>query len=114
MRPVPYPIPDDGPVGRMLRATGRHPWRPAHVHVVVRAPGHRTVVTHIFDERSEYLDSDSVFAVKPSLLRAFVEREADDPERPAGIEGPWVSLETDFVLVAGEAGATIVDPGRTA
>jgi catechol 1,2-dioxygenase len=115
VRPVPYPIPDDGPVGRMLRATGRHPWRPAHIHAVVRAPGHRTIVTHIFDEQSEYLDSDSVFAVKPSLLRHFVERAAGDPERPTGIAaGPWVSLETDIVLVPGEGGAPIVDPGRTA
>jgi hydroxyquinol 1,2-dioxygenase len=114
VRPVPYPIPDDGPVGRMLRATGRHPWRPAHIHVVVRAPGHRTIVTHLFDERSEYLDSDTVFAVKPSLLRHFAERAADDPERPPGIDGPWVSLETDIVLAPGDAGASIVDPGRTA
>jgi catechol 1,2-dioxygenase len=114
VRPVPYPIPDDGPVGRMLSATGRHPWRPAHIHAVVRAPGYRTVVTHLFDEESEYLDSDTVFAVKPSLLRKFVERSADDPERPAGIEGDWVSLQSDIVLVRGEGGAPIVDSGRTA
>ena len=103
VRPVPYPIPDDGPVGRMLRATGRHPWRPAHIHAIIRAPGYRTVVTHLFDEESEYLDSDTVFAVKPSLLRRFVERSADDPERPEGITGPWVSLDSDIVLVPGEA-----------
>jgi catechol 1,2-dioxygenase len=114
VRPVPYPIPDDGPVGRMLDATGRHPWRPAHIHVVVRAPGFRSVVTHLFDARSEYLDSDTVFAVKPSLLRTFVERSEDDPERPEGVTGEWVSLETDIVLVAGEGGAPIVDAGRTA
>ena len=65
VRPVPYPIPDDGPVGRMLSATGRHPWRPAHIHMIVRAPGHKTVTTHVFDATSEYLDSDTVFAVKP-------------------------------------------------
>jgi len=114
VRPVPYPVPDDGPVGRMLSATGRHPWRPAHIHAVVRAPGYRTVVTHLFDEQSEYLDSDTVFAVKPSLLREFVHRSADDPERPAGIDGDWVSLESDIVLVRGEGGAPIVDSGRTA
>jgi catechol 1,2-dioxygenase len=114
VRPVPYPIPDDGPVGRMLNATGRHPWRPAHIHAVVRAPGFRTVVTHLFDEQSEYLDSDTVFAVKPSLLRKFVERSADDPERPEGIVGDWVSLESDIVLVPGDGGAPIVDSGRTA
>jgi hydroxyquinol 1,2-dioxygenase len=114
VRPVPYPIPNDGPVGRMLDATGRHPWRPAHIHAIVRAPGHRTTVTHFFDEASEYLDSDTVFAVKPSLLRRFVEHDADDPARPAGIDGPWVSMESDVVLVPGDGGAPIVDQGRTA
>src|SRR4029450_3296615 len=76
VRPVPYPIPDDGPVGRMLAATGRHPWRPAHVPMIVRAPGPRALATHIFDRASEYLGSDAVFAVKPSLLREFVPRRA--------------------------------------
>ena len=101
VRPVPYPIPHDGPVGRMLAASGRHPWRPAHIHIIVRAPGYKTVTTHVFDAASEYLDSDTVFAVKPSLLRIFVERSADDPERPASVEGEWVSLENDIVLAAG-------------
>lgn len=113
VRPVPYPIPDDGPVGRMLDASGRHPWRPAHVHIVVRAPGYRTLTTHIFDAESEYLDDDTVFAVKPSLLRRFRDRSADDPERPPGVEGPWVSLDLDLVLVPGEAGAEVRDRGRT-
>jgi hydroxyquinol 1,2-dioxygenase len=113
VRPVPYPIPDDGPVGRMLAATGRHPWRPAHIHLIVRAEGFRTVATHIFDSTSDYLDSDAVFAVKPSLLRAFLERRADDPERPAGIEGDWASLELELVLAPGVDAGEIVDPGRT-
>jgi catechol 1,2-dioxygenase len=114
VRPVPYPIPDDGPVGRMLKASGRHPWRPAHIHMIIRAPGYKTVTTHIFDAASEHLDSDTVFAVKPSLLRTFRERAADDPERPAGVDGEWVSLENDIVLAPGDDGAPIVDPGRTA
>ncbi len=114
VRPVPYPIPDDGPVGRMLAATGRHPWRPAHIHMIVRAPGYKTVTTHVFDATSEYLDSDTVFAVKPSLLRTFVERSAGDPERPPSVDGPWVSLENDIVLAPGEDGHAVVDPGRTA
>ncbi|MFZ0977690.1 MAG: dioxygenase [Solirubrobacteraceae bacterium] len=115
VRPVPYPIPHDGPVGRMLEVTGRHPWRPAHIHIIVRAPGYKTVTTHVFDATSEYLDSDTVFAVKPSLLRTFVERSAGDPERPAGVpEGEWVSLENDIVLAPGDDGAAVVDPGRTA
>ena len=114
VRPVPYPIPDDGPVGRMLAATGRHPWRPAHIHMIVRAPGYQTVTTHVFDATSKYLDSDTVFAVKPSLLRNFVERTPEDPERPAGVEGEWVSLENDIVLAPGDDDGAVVDPGRTA
>jgi hydroxyquinol 1,2-dioxygenase len=115
VRPVPYPIPHDGPVGRMLEVTGRHPWRPAHIHIIVRAPGYKTVTTHVFDATSEYLDSDTVFAVKPSLLRTFVERSPDDPERPAGVpEGEWVSLENDILLAPGDDGGGVVDPGRTA
>ena len=99
VRPVPYTIPDDGPVGQMLEATGRHPWRPAHIHLIVRAPGHRTLTTHIFDAESEYLDSDAVFAVKPTLLRDFVQRSADDPDRPEGVAGEWFSVENQIVLV---------------
>ncbi len=115
VRPVPYPIPDDGPVGRMLAASGRHPWRPAHIHMIVRAPGFKTVTTHVFDAVSDYLDSDTVFAVKHGLLRNFVERSPDDPGRPAAIpDGPWVSLENDIVLAPGEDGHAVVDPGRTA
>jgi catechol 1,2-dioxygenase len=113
VRPVPYPIPDDGPVGKMLATTGRHAWRPAHIHMIVRAPGYRTVTTHIFDATSEYLDSDTVFAVKPSLMRTFEERSAQDPERPDGVDDEWVSLENDIVLAAGANGGEVVDPGRT-
>jgi hydroxyquinol 1,2-dioxygenase len=98
VRPVPYPIPYDGPVGKMLDATGRHPWRPAHIHMIVRADGYRSLTTHVFDRASEYLDSDAVFAVKPSLLREFVPRTGDDPATPAGIVGDWVSVENDLVL----------------
>jgi hydroxyquinol 1,2-dioxygenase len=98
VRPVPYTIPADGPVGRMLAATGRHPWRPAHIHLIVRATGYRTLVTHVFDAAGDYLDSDAVFAVKPSLLREFVPRLADDPETPPGVTGDWFSVQNDLVL----------------
>lgn len=114
VRPVPYTIPHDGPVGRMLEASGRHPWRPAHIHIIVRAPGYRTVVTHVFDATSEFLDSDAVFAVKPTLLRTFVARAVDDAERPAGIEGPWYSVQNDMVLAPGVDERAISVPGRTA
>jgi catechol 1,2-dioxygenase len=81
IRPVPYPVPDDGPVGRMLGATGRHPWRAAHVHLLVSAPGHRTLTTHLFDADSRYLDSDAVFGVRDSLVVRFT----PDPETPGGL-----------------------------
>ncbi|HEY2603059.1 MAG TPA: dioxygenase [Thermoleophilaceae bacterium] len=113
VRPVPYPIPYDGPVGKMLDATGRHPWRPAHIHMIVRAPGFKSVTTHLFDRESEYLDSDAVFAVKPSLLRDFITHAGDDPDTPAGVDGDWVSVENDIVLAPGADGRAIVDPGRT-
>lgn len=68
VRPVDYTIPDDGPVGALLRASGRHPWRPAHIHFAVTAAGYEPLVTHLFDAASPYLDSDTVFAVRPSLV----------------------------------------------
>jgi catechol 1,2-dioxygenase len=113
VRPVPYPIPDDGPVGTMLQATGRHPWRPAHIHMIVRASGYRTLTTHIFDAASDYLDSDAVFAVKPSLLREFIRHDASSPDTPPGVAGEWYSVENDLVLARGEADEP-ADPGRTA
>ena len=113
VRPVPYTIPDDGPVGRMLADTGRHPWRPAHIHIIVRAPGYRTLTTHVFDSTSDYLDSDAVFAVKRSLLRTFVRHSDTDPETPPSVVGDWYSVENDLVLVPGEPEEP-EDPGRTA
>jgi protocatechuate 3,4-dioxygenase beta subunit len=68
VRPVDYTIPDDGPVGALLRASGRHSWRPAHIHFSVRATGYEPLVTHLFDAASPYLDSDAVFAVRSSLV----------------------------------------------
>lgn len=75
--PSHYPIPDDGPVGDMLKATGRHPNRPAHIHFMIAAQGHETLVTHLFAADSPYLDSDAVFGVKTSLIVDF----ARGPER---------------------------------
>jgi hydroxyquinol 1,2-dioxygenase len=68
VRPAAYPIPSDGPVGELLRATGRHNWRPGHIHFLITAPGHEPLITHVFDRASDYLDSDAVFGVRPSLI----------------------------------------------
>jgi hydroxyquinol 1,2-dioxygenase len=99
VKPVDYRIPDDGPVGKMLAATGRHPWRPAHLHVMVSARGHRTVATHFFDRTSPHLDGDAVFGVKPSLVVDFVPHGPDEPGAPEGWDGTWYSFARDVVLV---------------
>jgi protocatechuate 3,4-dioxygenase beta subunit len=82
--PTHYPIPTDGPVGTLLEATKRHPYRPAHVHFIVTAPGHRPLTTHIFVAGSPYIESDAVFAVKQSLITEFT--PADDPNQPARVQ----------------------------
>jgi hydroxyquinol 1,2-dioxygenase len=103
VRPVDYPIPTDGPVGRMLAATGRHPWRAAHLHLIVSAAGYRSVTTHLFDDGSRYLDSDAVFGVKPSLIKHFTHHPAGAADRPRGIDPDqeWYSVDHDFVLDRG-------------
>jgi catechol 1,2-dioxygenase len=109
--PVNYPIPSDGPVGRMLKATGRHPWRPAHIHFVVSAEGYEPVTTHIFDRTDPYLQSDAVFAVKDSLICEFVRHEAPDADaKRLGIAGSYCTTEFDFRLTpAAEARTTVMD-----
>jgi hydroxyquinol 1,2-dioxygenase len=82
-----YPIPVDGPVGDMLCATKRHPWRPAHLHFMITAPGYEKLVTHVFRSGDRYLDSDAVFGVRQSLV-------ADWVQQPQG----GYSLDFDFVL----------------
>ena len=100
-----YPIPDDGPVGELLAATGRHPNRPAHLHVIAAAPGHRTVTTHAFVADSPYLDSDAVFGVKESLVREVP--EVDDPARAAevGLANPFRTLTVDLTLLRAGRGS---------
>jgi hydroxyquinol 1,2-dioxygenase len=100
VRPTDYTVPTDGPVGRMFDATTRHPWRPAHLHLVASAPGYRKLTTHIFDSTSEHIDSDTVFAVKPSLIRHLVEHPGGEADRPQNIgDGPWVETDYDILLV---------------
>jgi hydroxyquinol 1,2-dioxygenase len=101
--PSHYPIPHDGPVGTLLEATRRHPYRPAHIHFIVTAPGHRPLTTHIFVAGSPYIESDAVFAVKKSLITEFTEVDDPalyDPERAAryGLTGPFRLATFDIVL----------------
>jgi catechol 1,2-dioxygenase len=115
VRPVHYPIPSDGPVGAMLKVTGRHPWRPAHIHFVILADGYEAVTTHIFDRIDPYLESDAVFAVKDSLICDFERHETPTPKAAElGITGPMLTAEFDFVLKpAGAVGqANVLDAQR--
>jgi catechol 1,2-dioxygenase len=92
LKPVSYPIPTDGPVGRFLRVQNRHPFRPAHTHFIVSAPGYRRVVTELFAEGDRYLDSDPVFGVKSSLVVDFKPDGKDSRDRTHYV------VEYDFVL----------------
>lgn len=101
--PTPYPIPHDGPVGRMLRAVGRSPMRASHLHFMVTAPGFRRLVTHTFVRGDDLLSSDSVFGVKESLVKDFEVQPAGTPTpdgRDVGNEG-WARTRFDIVLAPG-------------
>jgi hydroxyquinol 1,2-dioxygenase len=84
---VAYPIPTDGPVGDLLRATGRHPWRPAHLHFMIKAKNYETLVTHVFRNGDQYLDSDAVFGVRQTLVADWIKQPDGDH-----------TLNYDFVL----------------
>ena len=98
IKPVSYSIPDDGPVGQMLRALGRHPYRPAHVHFIVSAPEHHSVTTHLFVTGDPYLDSDAVFGTKDSLVVDFVRSDSKTEAARHGVQPPFYLVEHDFVL----------------
>jgi catechol 1,2-dioxygenase len=102
VKPKFYPIPDDGPVGKLLRALGRHPYRPAHLHYIIGAEGFETLVTHIFDPDDPYIGTDAVFGVKESLLAAFRWTEDAAAAQAAGFGSPgFFDVEHDFVLARG-------------
>jgi hydroxyquinol 1,2-dioxygenase len=84
IKPVAYTVPTDGPVGEILRATGRHPWRPSHLHVIVKAPGFKPLVTELFPDDDPYLDQDTVFGVRDGLVMSY--RQCDAADYPAGLE----------------------------
>ena len=98
-KPQYYPIPHDGPVGTLLRNLDRHPYRPAHIHFIVSAPGYQEVATHLFVKGDPYLDSDVVFGVKGSLICDFTQH--DDPKKAAeiGLKNPFWSVQHEFRLV---------------
>jgi len=104
-KPTSYPVPTDGPVGRVLSAGGRHAMRPAHIHFIVSADGYETLTTHIFAEGDEYLDSDAVFATKSSLVAAFESCEDEELAAKHGLQTPFSRVAYDFGLMPAAAAA---------
>ena len=105
VRPAPYTVPEDGPVGELLRATGRHPWRPSHLHFIVTANGYRSLVTEVFPSDDPYLDEDAVFGVREKLIMEYQERTdtselPDDLAIKSTIDTPFYVVDFDFILAA--------------
>ena len=98
VKPRYYPIPADGPVGQMLQALGRHPYRPAHLHYIITATGFAPLTTHIFDPDDKYIHSDAVFGVKQSLMAKFDWIDQPQAIATAGMTAPFYLVEHDFVL----------------
>jgi hydroxyquinol 1,2-dioxygenase len=96
--PVAYPVPTDGPVGQLLMATGRHPWRPAHIHFMVQAPGFERLITHVFRQGDAYLDSDVVFGVRSSLIGDFKEHAQGSAPDGTVHNTPFATLRYEFIL----------------
>jgi hydroxyquinol 1,2-dioxygenase len=96
--PNSYPVPQDGTVGEMLQATARHPYRPAHVHFMIAANDHETLITHLFPAGDAYLDSDAVFAVKKSLVREFTKEPPGTAPDGSRMDRPWRKLTYNFGL----------------
>ena len=96
--PEAYPVPTDGPVGQMLVANGRHPWRPAHIHFLIEAEGYQPLVTHIFREGDRYLDTDVVFGVRPSLVGKFLAHKKGNAPDGRGMTEDYWSMDYVFKL----------------
>lgn len=100
LRPAGYPVPTNGPVGELLAAQFRHPYRPAHIHFIVAAPGYRTLVTQVFADDSDILETDVTFGVHRQLVGRFQQVEAGRSPW-ADIPAPFYTLAFDFTLEPG-------------
>ncbi len=102
VRPAPYTVPDDGPVGELLQATGRHPWRPSHFHFIVTADGYRNLVTELFPDDDPYLDQDAVFGVREGLIVHYRRKDtiepADQAQVAAELTVPYYTVDFDLQL----------------
>jgi protocatechuate 3,4-dioxygenase beta subunit len=100
--PAGYPVPTDGPVGDLLRAQRRHPYRPAHLHVLAYKPGYKTLITQVFVDDDQYLETDVVFGVTRHLIGGYERHEQGAPPA-ADVAAPWYTLDYTFVMEPGEA-----------
>lgn len=98
IKPAAYPVPTDGPVGELLRASGRHAMRPAHIHFMISADGYERLITHLFVKGDEYLDSDAVFGVKDSLILDFVPQTSQEKAKELDFKTPFHEVHYDFKL----------------
>ncbi len=98
IKPVSYAIPDDGPVGQLLRTLGRHPFRPAHIHLLISADDFVPITTHLFVKGDAYLDSDAVFGTKDSLVVEFIRQDSEQEAARYHVDVPFYKVEYDFVL----------------
>jgi hydroxyquinol 1,2-dioxygenase len=110
--PAHYPVPTDGPVGGMLKATGRHPMRPPHLHFIIQAPGYKKLVTHLFVKGGKYLESDAVFGVKDSLVVEFKRIASQEQAAKYGVTAPFRKVHYDFLLVPERAAAVSKQPAK--
>ena len=99
---VGYPIPTDGVVGRLLRAQGRHPYRPAHLHALIYKPGFKVLISQVYDPEDPYIDSDVQFGVTRALMGDYVRHQEPHPS-DASVKAPWYSLDYTYVMEPGEA-----------
>jgi catechol 1,2-dioxygenase len=99
VKPCPYPVPTDGPGGEWLRATGRQPMRPAHIHARVEADGHRPLITHLFVAGDPYIDIDAAFGVRDGLVLDFPVQDGPAEIEANGMPGPYFDVSYDLVLV---------------
>ncbi len=102
VKPAGYPVPTDGPVGDMLRAQSRHPYRPAHIHFLGFKPGFKTLITQVFVDDDRHLNSDVVFGVTRALIGDYRRHDSGPPPAP-DVKAPWYTLDYKFVMEAGEA-----------
>jgi hydroxyquinol 1,2-dioxygenase len=100
VKPSSYPIPHDGPVGKLLQKLGRHPYRPAHIHFMISADGYKPIVTQIFVNGDEYLESDAVFGVRDSLVVDFEKDDSTEEAAKYGLSAPFYKVQYNFVLKA--------------